>query len=257
MGKSLNLFDLAGRVAIITGGSRGIGLAIAEGLASAGATSVITATNEERGVKAAGQLRAKGYKSTFIKADVTRRAEVERMVSETLETFHQVDILVNSAGVIIRNPIEKTTDEEWAAMMDVNVRGVFVCSQVVGIEMIKRKRGRIINVSSIVAQVLMPHRGVYAVTKAAVSQLTRAMALEWAPYHVNVNAIAPAPTITELNKKFFDEHPEDLKERIREVPQGRLGEPKDYVGIAVLLASEASDFITGQTIFVDGGSNLI
>jgi NAD(P)-dependent dehydrogenase (short-subunit alcohol dehydrogenase family) len=257
MGNSLNLFDLSGQVAIITGGSRGIGFAIAEGLASAGATAVITATNEEQGVKASGELEAKGYKSTFIKADVTQRDTVQRMVSETLKAFHQIDILVNCAGIIKRRPIEEVSDQEWSTMMDVNLRGVFLCSQVVGIEMIKRKQGKIINISSIVAQVLMAHRGVYAVSKAGVSHLTKAMALEWAPHHINVNAIAPAPTITELNKRFFEEHPEDLKERIRSIPQGRLGDPKDCVGIAILLASKASDFITGQTIFVDGGSNLI
>jgi NAD(P)-dependent dehydrogenase (short-subunit alcohol dehydrogenase family) len=257
MGNSLNLFDLSGRVAIVTGGSRGIGFAIAEGLASAGATAVITATNEEQGMKASGELKTKGYKSVFIKADVTQRDTVERMVSETLKAFHQIDILVNCAGIIMRRPIEEVSDQEWFTMMDVNLRGVFLCSQVVGIEMIKRKQGKIINISSIVAQVLMPHRGVYAVSKAGVSHLTKVMALEWAPYHINVNAIAPAPTITELNKKFFEEHPEDLKERIRDIPQGRLGDPKDCIGIAILLASKASDFITGQTIFVDGGSNLI
>ncbi len=257
MGDLLNIFDLSGRVAIVTGGSRGIGFAIADGLASAGATAVITATNEEQGVKASGELKTKGYKSVFIKADVTKRDTVQRMVSETLKTFGHVDILVNCAGSIMRRRIEEVSDEEWSTMMDVNLHGVFLCSQIVGIEMIKQKQGKIINISSIVAQVIMPHRSVYAITKAAVSHLTRAMAVEWAPHHINVNAIAPAPTITELNKKFFEEHPEELKERIRSIPQGRLGSPKDCVGIAILLASNASDFITGQTIFVDGGSNLI
>ena len=141
--------------------------------------------------------------------------------------------------------------------MDVNLRGVFLCSQIVGKEMIKRKQGKIINISSNIAQVLQPHRGVYAVSKAGVSHLTKVMALEWAPYHINVNAIAPAPTMTDLNKKYFDEHPEDLKERLRSIPMGRLGDPQDYVGAAIFLASKASDFVTGQTIFVDGGSILI
>jgi NAD(P)-dependent dehydrogenase (short-subunit alcohol dehydrogenase family) len=123
--------------------------------------------------------------------------------------------------------------------------------------MIKRKQGKIINISSNISQVLQPGRGIYAITKAGVSHLTKVMALEWAPYRINVNAIAPAPTMTDLNKKYFEDHPEDLKERIRSIPLGRLGDPEDYVGTAVLLASRASDFITGQTIFVDGGSILI
>jgi NAD(P)-dependent dehydrogenase (short-subunit alcohol dehydrogenase family) len=123
--------------------------------------------------------------------------------------------------------------------------------------MLGRKRGRIINISSNISQVLQPLRGVYAVTKAAVSQLTRVLALEWAQRGVNVNAIAPAPTITELNESFFEQHPADYQARIASIPIGRMGAPADYVGAAVFLASKASDFVTGQTYFVDGGSNLI
>jgi len=257
MGSSLDLFDLLGRVAIVTGGSRGIGFAIAEGLASAGATSVITDILDEQGVKASEDLKAKGHKSAFIKVDVTKRESVQRMVSDSLKAFQQIDILVNCAGIILRKPIEEVTDEEWTSVMDVNLRGVFLCSQIVGIEMIKRKQGKIINISSNVSQVLQPLRGVYAITKAGVSHLTKVMALEWALHHINVNAIAPAPTLTILNRQYFEDHPEDLKERIRSIPLGRMGSPQDYVGIAILLASKASDFITGQTIFVDGGSILI
>lgn len=257
MKSSSDLFDLSGRVTIVTGGSRGIGFAIAEGLASAGATLVITDILDEQGMKASEDLKAKRYRSAFIKVDVTKRDSVQRMVSETLKGFHQIDILVNCAGIILRRPIEEVTDEEWTSVMDVNLRGVFLCSQIVGIEMIKRKYGKIINISSNVSQVLQPLRGVYAITKAGVSHLTKVMALEWAPYHINVNAIAPAPTLTSLNRQYFEDHPEDLKERIRSIPLGRMGSPQDYVGMAILLASKASDFITGQTIFVDGGSILI
>ncbi len=123
--------------------------------------------------------------------------------------------------------------------------------------MIGRKQGKIINISSNVIQPLQPGRGVYAVTKAAVTQLTRVLAFEWAQYNVNVNAVAPGPTLTDLNRKYFDEHPEDLKARIQSMPLGRMGQPQDHVGAALLLASSASDFITGQTILVDGGSVLI
>jgi len=254
---SLELFDLPGRIAIVTGGGRGIGFAIAEGLGSAGATVVIADILKEKGEEAAEILCSKGHKAESIPVDVTKRDSVKNLVSRTLKEFGQIDILVNCAGIILRKPVELVTDEEWNSLMDVNLRGVFLCSQIVGIEMIKRKQGKIINISSNISQVLQPHRGVYAVTKAGVSHLTKVMALEWAPYHINVNAIAPAPTMTDLNKKYFEEHPEDLKERIRSIPLGRLGDPKDYVGVAILLASRASDFITGQTIFVDGGSILI
>lgn len=257
MEKLLDIFDLSGRVAIVTGARRGIGFAIAEGLASAGAVSVIADILPETGDEAAQLIRSKGLRAKSIPVDVTRRDSVEKLVSQTLKEFGQIDILVNCAGIILRKPVEEVTDEEWNSVMDVNLRGVFLCSQIVGIEMIKRKQGKIINISSNVSQVLQPGRGIYAVSKAGVSHLTKVMALEWAPFHIHVNAIAPAPTMTDLNRKYFEENPEDLKERLRSIPLGRLGDPKDYVGMAILLASRASDFITGQTIFVDGGSVLI
>lgn len=257
MEKLLDIFDLSGRIAIVTGARRGIGFAIAEGLASAGAVSVIADIHPETGDEAARLIRSKGLNAKSMSVDVTRRDSVENLVSQTLKEFGQIDILVNCAGIILRKPIEQVTDEEWNSIMDVNLRGVFLCSQIAGIEMIKRKQGKIVNISSNVSQVLQPGRGVYAISKAGVSHLTKVMALEWAPFHIHVNAIAPAPTMTDLNQKYFEEHPEDLKERLRSIPLGRLGDPKDYVGLAILLASRASDFITGQTIFVDGGSILI
>ena len=257
MEKLLDIFDLSGRIAIVTGARRGIGFAIAEGLASAGAVSVIADIHPETGDEAARLIRSKGLNAKSMSVDVTRRDSVENLVSQTLKEFGQIDILVNCAGIILRKPIEQVTDEEWNSIMDVNLRGVFLCSQITGIEMIKRKQGKIVNISSNVSQVLQPGRGVYAISKAGVSHLTKVMALEWAPFHIHVNAIAPAPTMTDLNQKYFEEHPEDLKERLRSIPLGRLGDPKDYVGLAILLASRASDFITGQTIFVDGGSILI
>lgn len=253
----IEFFDLSGRVAIVTGSSRGIGFAIAEGLASAGVIVVIADILADKGEEAAAIIRSKRLRAKFIEVDVTKRASVQNLVSKALEEFHQIDILVNNAGVIIRKPIEEITDKEWDWMMDVNLRGTFLCSQIVGSEMIKRKYGKIINISSNVAHTLQPHRGVYAVTKAGISHLTKAFALDWAPYHINVNAIAPGTTTTELNKKYFEEHPEDYEERVKTHPLGRLGVPEDYIGVAILLASRASDFMTGQTVFVDGGSTLI
>lgn len=251
------LFDLSGRIAIVTGGSRGIGSAIAEGLASAGASVIIAARSADEVEKAVATIRAMGLAAASHPVDVTSRASVQQLAADVLKQFGAIDILVNSAAAIQRMPIEEATDEAWDALMTTNLRGVFLCCQVVGIEMIKRRRGKIINISSNITQVLQPLRGVYAVTKAGVSHLTRVLALEWAPYHINVNAIAPAPTITDINRKYFEEHPDDLQKRIQSVPMGRLGDPKDYAGMAILLASKASDFVTGQTIFVDGGSNLI
>jgi NAD(P)-dependent dehydrogenase (short-subunit alcohol dehydrogenase family) len=253
----MNLYDLSGQVAIIPGGSRGIGLAIAEGLASAGAVSIISNRNAQQGEEAAQKIRRKGWKAKAIPVDVTQRRSVEDLVAGTLKEFGRIDILVNSAAMILRKPMLEITDEEWDSLLTTNLKGTFICCQVVGKHMIERRQGKIINVSSNIIQPLQLGRGVYAITKAGVTQLTRVLAFEWAPYNVHVNAIAPGPTVTDLNRKFFEEHPEDLKARIQSMPIGRMGQPQDHVGAALLLASPASDFITGQTIFVDGGSNLI
>jgi NAD(P)-dependent dehydrogenase (short-subunit alcohol dehydrogenase family) len=250
-------FDLSGRVAIVTGGSRGIGFAIAEGLAGAGAFSVISNRSASQGEEAAAKVRSKGWKAKAISADVTQRKSVEGLVSQVLKDFGRIDILVNSAAIIVRKPIVDITDQEWDSLLATNLKGIFLCCQVAGRHMIERRQGKIINISSNIIQPLQPGRGVYAITKAGLTQLTRVLAFEWAQYNVHVNAIAPGPTITDLNRKFFEDNPEDLKARIQSMPIGRMGQPQDHVGAALLLASPASDFITGQTIFVDGGSNLL
>ncbi len=252
----MEIFDLSEKIAIVIGGSRGIGLAIAEGLASCGAHCVIAARDLSRAEAAAEGIREKNFQATAFPVDVANRKSVEALAGHTLQKFQKIDILVNSAAMILRKPIEEVTDEEWNAILGTNLTGVFLSCQVVGREMIKRRYGKIINISSNVAQVLQPGRGAYAVSKAAVSHLTKVLAFEWAHDHINVNAVAPGPTLTEFNRKYFDEHPEDLKARIQSMPLGRMGQPTDHVGAAILLASPASDFITGQTIFVDGGSIL-
>lgn len=252
----MNLFDLSGQIAIVIGGSRGIGLAIAGGLASCGATCVIAARDLGRAEAAAEGIRKKGLKARAITVDVADRKSVEKLADQTLKEFKKIDILVNSAAMILRKPIEEVTDEEWNAILTTNLTGIFISCQVVGRGMIQRRKGKIINISSNVSQVLQPGRGAYAVTKAGVSHLTRVLAFEWAPHQINVNAICPGPTLTEFNQKYFEEHPQDLKARIQSMPLGRMGQPRDHVGAAILLASPASDFITGQTLFVDGGSIL-
>jgi NAD(P)-dependent dehydrogenase (short-subunit alcohol dehydrogenase family) len=244
-------------VALVAGGSRGIGLAVAEGLASAGAKVVVANSTPDQGERAAAQIRAQGYDALAIPLDIRQRPSIDALVAATLKACVRIDILVNAIGVMRRGPIEAVTEDDWDTMMGVNLRGAFLLCQAVGREMIKARHGKIINISSNVSQVLQPHRGAYAVTKAGMSHLTRVLGLEWAPHGINVNAIAPAPTITDLNRKFFEDNPKDLEARKQSIPLGRLGAPADYVGAAVFLASKASDFVTGQTYFVDGGSNLI
>jgi NAD(P)-dependent dehydrogenase (short-subunit alcohol dehydrogenase family) len=252
----MKIFDLTGRIAIITGGNQGIGYAVARALARAGATAVIANRRGPEGQKAADALKREGLTAVAIPVDVSSKVSLEAMVSRVIGDFGRIDILVNNAGVIVRKPVEEVSEDEWNFIMETNLKGLFFCCQLVGKEMILRKKGKIINISSNVSEVAMPGRAIYAVSKAGVSHLTRTLALEWAKHNINVNAIGPGPTITELNKQYFDEHPEDKEERIASIPMSRMGDPSDYAGAAIFLASDASDFVTGQTLLVDGGSTI-
>lgn len=252
----MELFDLNEKVAIVTGGNRGIGFAIAGGLARAGAAVVIANRNAGAGQKAANAIKADGFTAASVPTDVSDKSSVSKLVAKVMADLDRIDILVNSAGVIHRGPVEDFTEEQYDYIMDINLKGLFFCCQLIGKEMIKQGRGKIINISSNVSEVIQTGRVVYAASKAGVSHLTRGLALEWAKYNINVNAIGPGPTITELNKKYFEENPEDLQERIDSIPMARLGDPMDLVGAAIFLASDASNYVTGQTLLVDGGSTL-
>jgi NAD(P)-dependent dehydrogenase (short-subunit alcohol dehydrogenase family) len=252
----MELFDLTEKVAIVTGGNRGIGFAIAEGLAKAGASVIIGNRNAEAGNNAAESIISDGFKAASVPVDVSIKSSVENLVAKVMEDFNRIDILVNSAGVIDRGPVENFTEAQFDYIMDINLKGLFFCCQLVGREMIKQGKGKIINISSNVSEVIQAGRVVYAASKAGVSHLTRGFALEWARHNINVNAIGPGPTITELNKEYFEENPDDLQERIDSIPMARVGAPPDHVGAAVFLASDASDYVTGQTLLVDGGSTI-
>jgi gluconate 5-dehydrogenase len=252
----MSLLDLSGRTAIITGGNQGIGFAIAQGLARHGAHTIIANRRAEQGVAAAQLLLDEGLSAAAIHADVSDGASVQHLVDAVIERHGHIDILVNSAAVIVRKPVEELTEEEWQWVMDINVKGTFLCCRDVGRHMIERRSGKIVNISSNVSQVIQPLRSVYAVSKAAVSHLTRALAVEWATYGINVNAVAPGPTVTDFNRQYLEEHPADKQRATDSIPMARLGVPSDHVGAAVFLSSAASDYITGQTLLVDGGSIL-
>lgn len=252
----MKIFDLSDRVAIVTGGNQGIGFAVARALARAGASVIIANRREEAGQKAAESLKERGLAALAVPADVNSKSSIEGLVSKVMSDFGRIDILVNNAGVIVRKAAEEISENDWNFIMDTNLKGLFFCCQLAGKEMIRQEKGKIINISSNVSEVAMPGRSVYAVSKAGVSHITRTLALEWAKFNVNVNAIGPGPTITELNRHYFEDHPEDLKERVGSIPMGRMGDPKDYEGAAIFLASDASDYITGQTLLVDGGSTI-
>jgi 2-deoxy-D-gluconate 3-dehydrogenase len=252
----MKIFDLSGKVAIVTGGNQGIGFAMARGLATAGAAVVIANRRAAEGQQAAEKLKNEGLRASAVQADVASTSSVANLAATVLKDFQKIDILVNNAAVILRKPAEEFSEQEWNHIMDINLKGLFFCCQRLGQEMIRRKKGKIINISSNVSEVAMKGRSIYAVSKAGVSHLTRTLALEWAEHNVQVNAIGPGPTITELNKVYFDAHPADLKERIDSIPMKRMGDPTDYIGAAVFLASDASNFVTRQTLLVDNGSTI-
>jgi NAD(P)-dependent dehydrogenase (short-subunit alcohol dehydrogenase family) len=252
----MNMFDLTGKIAIVTGGNQGIGLGITRGLAGAGATVVIANRRAAEGQKAAESLKKEGLKAIPIPTDVSDESSVAALVSKVIDSYGKIDVLVNNAGVIIRKPAEEMSREDWDHIMNTNLRGVFFCCQLVGREMIKQKKGKIINISSDASQRAMPERSVYATSKAGVSHLTRCLAVEWAKHNINVNAIGPGPTHTPLNKKYYEENPDKLQQTVQSIPMGRMGDTSDYIGAAVFLASEASNFMTGQTLLIEGGSTI-
>jgi len=252
----MDIFDLSGKVAIVTGGNQGIGLAISRGLAEAGAAVIIANRRAEEGKQAAESMKKDGLNVISIPTDVSDESSIAAMVSKVVKDFGKIDILVNNAGVIIRKAAEEITREDWDHIMNTNLRGAFFCCQLVGREMIKQKKGKIINISSDASQRAMPERSVYATSKAGVSHLTRCLAVEWAKHNINVNAIGPGPTHTPLNKKYYEENPDKLQQTVQSIPMGRMGDTSDYIGAAVFLASEASNFMTGQTLLVEGGSTI-
>jgi NAD(P)-dependent dehydrogenase (short-subunit alcohol dehydrogenase family) len=252
----MNMCDLSQKVAVVTGGNRGIGFAIAKGLASAGAAVVIANRRAEEGEKAAKSLRKEGLKAVAIPADITSMSSVRALVARVISDFGKIDILVNNAGLMVRKPVEDITEEDWNSVINTNLKGMFFCCQIVGREMIRNKKGRIINISSLRSQKMAPNRSVYAISKGGVSNLTRAFAYEWGKHNITVNAIAPGTIITDFNRKHFEDHPEELAEIVKSIPKGRAGNPSDCVSAAIFLASDESDFVTGQTVFADGGTSI-
>jgi NAD(P)-dependent dehydrogenase (short-subunit alcohol dehydrogenase family) len=253
------LFSLKGKVALITGGSRGIGRAIALAFAEAGASLVVSSRNKRPPElqKVAEEIRAKGGKALAIPAHVGKKEDVQNLVQKTLEEFGRIDILVNNAGV---NPVLSTLvdleEEAFEKVIEVNLKGAFLMSKAVAKEMIKQGGGRIINISSISGlRARADGTGAYCISKAAMNMMTQVMARELAPHNILVNAIAPGSIKTEFSRVDWAD-PERRAQRIPEIELKRFGEPEEVVGSALLLASEASSFMTGEIIRVDGGKTI-
>ncbi len=245
-------WDLRGLVVVVTGGARGIGLGITEAFAAAGATVWMGSRDATVGEAAAQRLRAGGRSTWFHPLDVADRASVRTFRDACLRDAGRIDVWVNNAGVMARKALLDMTDEECDRMLAVNVKGVVLCCQAAGEAMTRAGGGRIINISSTSAVATAWHSAVYGATKAAVSQLTRMLALEWAPHGIRVNAIAPGGVPTDLNADMLAV-PERRQAVLARIPLGRLGTPADIASVALFLASPAAEYLTGQVIFVDGG----
>ncbi|UVI33253.1 SDR family NAD(P)-dependent oxidoreductase [Paenibacillus spongiae] len=250
---SLDLFKLDGRVALVTGGTGGLGLVMAQALAEAGATVVMTSRTKEKAVEAAEKLAlATGRTALGLAADVTNAEQVESMVRSTVDAFGRIDILINNAGINIRKPIEEYDEASWDLVQGTNLKAPFLCSRAVARLMKEQKYGRIINISSMLGAVGLPERSAYCSSKGGVIQLTRVLALEFAPHNVTVNALCPGPIATELNTVVMN-NPEANKLFIDNIAMGRWGRPSEIAGAILYLASDASSFMTGSTLTVDGG----
>ena len=246
-------FRLDGRVALVTGGTKGLGLAIAEALASAGADVAVAARDGEAASRVADAIgRSLGRRTLGVAADVSVSAQVDAMVARTLAAMGRLDILVNNAGINIRGPIEQLQESDWDAVIDTNLKGPWLCCRAVAATMKSRGWGRVINVSSMLGEISMPGRTPYASSKGGLTLLTKTLALEWARDGINVNALCPGPFATEINTPLLND-PAARAQMEANVPLARWGDPMELGPAAVFLASEASSFMTGATLFIDGG----
>ena len=247
-----SLFDLSGKIALITGSSQGIGFGIARGLGQAGATIVLNGRDQEKLSRAVSTLSSEGLKVYGYSFDVSNSSQIDQKISTIEREVGPVHILVNNAGIQRRGPLETIEESVWREVIETNLTAVFLLSKRVVKGMIDRRSGKIINICSLMSEITRPTVAPYTASKGGVRMLTKAMAVEWAKYKIQVNGIGPGFIVTELNRAILDDQKFDAMVRSR-TPAGRWGEPSDLMGAAIFLASRASDFITGQIIYVEGG----
>jgi NAD(P)-dependent dehydrogenase (short-subunit alcohol dehydrogenase family) len=246
------LFSLEGKVAVVTGGTSGIGRALSLGLADAGADVIASARRQQQVDETAKEIEARGRKTLRMASDVSDRASLEKLLAATLESFGKVDILVNCAGIIKRRPTIDLPEEEWNNILNVNLTGTLRACQVFGKSMLERGYGRIINIASLNSFVALSEVAAYAASKAGVASLTRSLAVEWSKKGVTVNAVAPGVFRTDLNAQLLDSTSRG-QELLMRTPMGRFGKTEELIGAVVYLASDSASFVTGQSLVVDGG----
>jgi NAD(P)-dependent dehydrogenase (short-subunit alcohol dehydrogenase family) len=249
---SSQILSLEGKIAVVTGGTSGIGRALSLGLADAGADVIATARRQQQVDDTADEIEARGRKTLRVTSDVCNRSSLETLLEAVLERFSKVDILINCAGKIKRTPTLTMPEEEWTDILDTNLTGTLRACQVFGKVMLDRGYGRIVNIASLNSFVALNEVAAYAASKAGIASLTRSLAVEWSKKGVTVNAIAPGVFRTELNANLLDSTPRG-QELLMRTPMGRFGKTEELVGAAIYLASDAASFVTGQTLVVDGG----
>jgi len=248
----MNIFDLKGKVAVIFGGTSGIGKALSFGLAQAGAEVVPISRDLSKVKQRIKELKRFNKEHLEITADVSLKRQVAEALEKVLAKFKQVDILINSAGIHLKKSSLKVSESEWDQILEVNLKGTFITCQVFGEQMIKQRKGTIVNIASLGAYIALSEATPYCVSKAGVLLLTKCLAVEWAKYHVRVNSISPGVFQTPLNEKILKDQSR-LGRIIGHTPFGRLGKTSELIGAAVYLASDASSFVSGSDIVVDGG----
>jgi NAD(P)-dependent dehydrogenase (short-subunit alcohol dehydrogenase family) len=246
------LFDLSQKLAVVTGGTSGIGRALSLGLADAGADVVATARRQQQVDETAAEIEARGRQTLRVASDVGDRESMEKLLVAVLERFGKVDILVNCAGIIKRTPTLDLPEAEWTNILNVNLTGTLRACQIFGRKMLDRGYGRIVNIASLNSFVALSEVAAYAASKAGVASLTRSLAVEWSKKGVTVNAVAPGVFRTDLNAQLLDSTPRG-QELLMRTPMGRFGKTEELIGAVVYLASDSASFVTGQILVVDGG----
>lgn len=247
-----DLFSVSGQVVLVSGGSRGIGLALARGFAERGAQVVITGREQSTLDAAAAEISAGGGACAGMACDVARVEEIEPVIERVVSEYGRIDTLLNVAGVNIRQPAARFSPEQFDFVLDINLRGAFFMAQAVGKRMVELGSGAVVNIDSLNSDAPLKHVAPYAMSKAGVNAMTRSLAMEWGPHGVRVNGLAPGFILTDLTQKLWSNPTMGEWGRFN-TPLGRLGRPEDLVGTAIFLASPAAAFLTGQTLYVDGG----